>query len=400
MSAHATVLPTADKVQVPAGLWKQLPIIGAVLAVAGIGGTFAIGSADHSHLFAYLTAFMFWLSLSMGALFFVMIFSLTRSGWFVAVRRLAENVMMAIPVFALLFVPIVLNMGHIYHWMDPGLADHDPLAAWKAPYLNQGRFLAFAAGYFVIWIGLAFAFYRGSVSQDSSGDHRPSVRLRALAAPGIALAALSSTFAAFDWNMSIDFHWFSTMYGVIWFAGSFMAIHALLAVFAILLNRQNALGGAVTVEHYHGLGKMLFGVNCFWAYVSFSQFMLIWYANIPEETLWFEHRITGSWFEVSMLLLFGHFVVPFFFLMSHHIKRNTTTLMVGAIWLLAMHYVDMYWMIMPNIQHEGARFGAAELLSLLGVGGAFFAAVGFLMQRTPLVPVKDPRLPESMAFEN
>lgn len=400
MSAHGHKHITADQVQLPAGLWRQLPIIGAVLALVGIGGTLGMGSADNSHLYAYLTAFMFWLSFGLGSLFFVMIFTLTRSGWFVAVRRLAENMAMAIPVFVLLFIPIVMNLGHLYHWMDPATLASDTVLQWKEPFLNKGRFLIFAGAYFVSWTALAWVFYSGSRKQDTTGDEKVSWRLRMIAAPGIAIGAMTLTFAAFDWNMSLDYHWFSTIYGVIWFAGSFMATHAMLAVLAILLNKQNALGGAVTTEHYHALGKMTFGVNNFWTYVSFSQLVLIWYANIPEETLWYAHRIVGSWWNVSMLLLIGHFIVPFFFLMSHHIKRNPTTLMLGALWLIGMHYVDLYWMIMPNVYHEGARFGLPELLSFIGVGGAFFAAVGFLMQRAPLVPIRDPRLPESLAFEN
>jgi hypothetical protein len=329
-----------------------------------------------------------------------MIFSLTRAGWFVAIRRLAENFMMTLPVFAVLFIPILMNMPSIYHWLDPHALETDTILQSKEAFLNKGRFLTFTAFYFVAWTALAAVFYSGSRKQDGGHNQQISARLRAFAAPGIAIGALTLTFAAFDWNMSIDYHWFSTMYGVIWFAGSFMACFATLAVVTILLNRVNALGGAVTVEHYHGIGKMMFGLNCFWAYVSFSQLILIWYANIPEETLWFQHRIDGSWFKVSMLLLVGHFIVPFFFLMSHHIKRNPVTLMIGAVWLLLMHYVDLYWMIMPNVYHGGAHFGAAEVLSMLGVGGAFVATAGFLMQRGPLVAVGDPRLPESLAFEN
>jgi hypothetical protein len=179
-----------------------------------------------------------------------------------------------------------------------------------------------------------------------------------------------------------------------------MGAFALLIVVVYFLDKRKLLGGAVSIEHYHGLGKMLFGLNCFWAYVSFSQFMLIWYANIPEETLWYAHRIEGSWLYVTILLGVGHFVVPFFFLMSHHIKRQPKLLLAGALWLLAMHYVDMYWMVMPGVYSHGAHFGLAEILSFIGVGGAFAAVAGFAMTRNPLVPVRDPRLPESIAFEN
>jgi hypothetical protein len=190
------------------------------------------------------------------------------------------------------------------------------------------------------------------------------------------------------------------MYGVIYFAGSFMSLFALLAIVTTLFRSQGLTKNYISVEHQHGIGKMMFGMNCFWAYTSFSQFMLIWYADIPEETIWYLHRWEGSWRAVSILLVVGHFVLPFFFLMSRHIKRNPVTLVLGAVWLLGMHYLDLFWMIMPNVYHGNASFGLSEILSFVGVGGVFVGAFTFLLSRAPLIPVKDPRLPESLAFEN
>jgi hypothetical protein len=401
MSAvHKTSIAAAD-VTLPANsMWRKVPFIAAAIGLAGIGGTIAVGGDHHENYFAYLTAFLFFLSIALGGLFFCMIFFLTRSGWNVAVRRIAESAAATLPVFALLFIPVLLGKEHIYHWMVPGAADHDPLLQWKQGYLNVGFFLARSGVYFLIWTGLALLFRGLSVKQDSSGDPAITRRLQALAAPGIALGALSITFATFDWNMSIDYHWFSTMYGVIYFAGSFMSLFAVLAIVTTLFRSQGLTRDYITVEHQHGIGKMMFGMNCFWAYTSFSQFMLIWYANIPEETIWFMHRWEGSWSSVSILLVVGHFVLPFFFLMSRHIKRNPVTLVIGAAWLLGMHYLDIFWMIMPNVYHGNASFGLGEILSFVGVGGVFVGAFTFLLSRAPLIPVKDPRLPESLAFEN
>ena len=401
MSAvHKTSIAAAD-VTLPANsMWRKVPFIAAALGLAGIGGTLAVGGDHHENYFAYLTAFLFFLSIALGGLFFCMIFFLTRSGWNVAVRRIAESAAATLPVFALLFIPVLLGKEHIYHWMVPGAADHDPLLQWKQGYLNVGFFLARSGIYFLIWTGLALLFRGWSIRQDSSGDTAITRKLQAIAAPGIALGALSITFATFDWNMSIDYHWFSTMYGVIYFAGSFMSLFAVLAIVTTLFRRQGLTRNYITVEHQHGIGKMMFGMNCFWAYTSFSQFMLIWYANIPEETIWYMHRWEGSWRSVSILLAVGHFVVPFFFLMSRHIKRNPITLVIGACWLLGMHYLDLFWMIMPNVYHGNASFGLSEILSFVGVGGVFVGAFTFLLSRAPLIPVKDPRLPESLAFEN
>jgi hypothetical protein len=401
MSAVQKTSIAAADVTLPANsMWRKVPFIAAAIGLAGIGGTLAVGGDHHENYYAYLTAFMFYLSIALGGLFFCMIFFLTRSGWNVAVRRIAESAAATLPVFALLFIPVLLGKEHIYHWMVPGAADHDPLLQWKQGYLNVGFFLARAGVYFLIWTALSLTFRGLSVRQDTSGDNTITRRLQALAAPGIALGALSITFATFDWNMSIDYHWFSTMYGVIYFAGSFMSLFALLAIVTTLFRSQGLTKNYISVEHQHGIGKMMFGMNCFWAYTSFSQFMLIWYADIPEETIWYLHRWEGSWRAVSILLVVGHFVLPFFFLMSRHIKRNPVTLVLGAVWLLGMHYLDLFWMIMPNVYHGNASFGLSEILSFVGVGGVFVGAFTFLLSRAPLIPVKDPRLPESLAFEN
>jgi hypothetical protein len=401
MSAVRKISIAAADVTLPANsMWRKVPFIAAAIGLAGIGGTLAVGGDHHENYYAYLTAFMFYLSIALGGLFFCMIFFLTRSGWNVAVRRIAESAAATLPVFALLFIPVLLGKEHIYHWMVPGAADHDPLLQWKQGYLNVGFFLARAGVYFLIWTALSLTFRGLSVRQDTSGDNTITRRLQALAAPGIALGALSITFATFDWNMSIDYHWFSTMYGVIYFAGSFMSLFALLAIVTTLFRSQGLTKNYISVEHQHGIGKMMFGMNCFWAYTSFSQFMLIWYADIPEETIWYLHRWEGSWRAVSILLVVGHFVLPFFFLMSRHIKRNPVTLVLGAVWLLGMHYLDLFWMIMPNVYHGNASFGLSEILSFVGVGGVFVGAFTFLLSRAPLIPVKDPRLPESLAFEN
>ncbi len=401
MGTHTPTTIDEKAVQLPAdSLWRKAPIIGAVLAAFGIGGTFALGGEHGEHLFAYLTAFLYWFSIAVGGLFFTMIFMLTRSGWNVVLRRLAENAAVTIPVFALLFIPILVGMETLYVWMDPEVLAVDRLAQIKEPFLNRGFFLVRAAVYFVGLGGLAVLFWSRSTKQDRTGDPEITRKLQAIAAPGIAIAALSATFATFDWNMSLDYHWFSTIYGVIFFAGAFMGFHALLAILVIGLHRTGRFGGGVNVEHWHGVGKMMFGLMAFWAYVSFSQLILIWYANIPEETVWYKHRIEGSWSVVSGILLFGHFLLPFFFLMSRHMKRNPTTLVIGAVWLLVMHYVDLYWMVMPNVYHGNAHFGPVEVLSMIGVGGAFFAAFGLAMGRNLIVPVKDPRLPESLAFDN
>ncbi len=314
-------------------------------------------------------------------------------------RRLAENVMITLPVFVLLFIPVLLGSHTLFHhWLEPGPEDHAILG--KAAYLNWNFFLVRAAIYFAAWTGLALWFYRQSVQQDASGDPRFSARMRSFSAPSIAIFALTITFAAFDWIMSLEPHWFSTMFGVIYFAGSLVAVYAVLAVVTLAMNSTGLLNDVVTVEHRHDIGKLLFAFTVFWTYVSFSQYFLIWYADLPEENFWYDLRMTGSWQQISTLLCVGHFGFPFLFLMSRHVKRHKAGLLFGALWLLVMHFFDLHWQIMPNLHKDGFHFHLLDATTLVGVGGVFIAAFGWMLQRQALIPTRDPRLPESLTFEN
>jgi hypothetical protein len=207
--------------------------------------------------------------------------------------------------------------------------------------------------------------------------------------------------------MSIDPHWYSTIFGVYFFAGIIMVFHAFLAVFVHVCHQFGFLKGIITTEHQHDIGKMMFAFAMFWTYMAFSQFMLIWYGNIPEETMWYQYRMHGQWKNLSIFLVFGHFILPFFFLMSRHIKRNPITLSIGAVWLMLIHLVDMYWLVMPTLYngHGGTvNFHMIDLLPLItsfvAIGGFFLAGLGWWMRSAYLVPRRDPRLDESLSFEN
>jgi hypothetical protein len=227
-----------------------------------------------------------------------------------------------------------------------------------------------------------------------------SARLRRLAGPSIIVLGITQTFASIDWIMSLTPHWYSTMFGVYFFAGAFVGFIALLSVVAVAMQRAGLLDMVINAEHLHDVGKLLFAFTAFWAYIAFSQFFLIWYANIPEETIWYRARLTGSWQTVSMLLLVGHFIVPFFYLMGRSVKRRGLTLAAGGVWLLAMHFVDLYWLVMPTLHPDGVRVSLLDLAAFLAIGGCFVGAAGWLLRRQALVPLGDPRLPESLAFEN
>jgi hypothetical protein len=385
----------------PGHSWNRIPAIGAACALLGAAGCAILGPANPKQFFfSWLMSFLFFLSLALGALFFVLIQYATQGGWGIVVRRIGETVFATIPLMAVLFVPLVFGLNDLYSWSVPGAAEHDALLRWKAPFLNVPFFLTRAAIYFGCWSFIALLYYRLSRGQDATGDPAVSARLRKIAGPAIIVLALTSTFASIDWIVSLTPHWYSTMFGVYFFAGSFVGFIALLSVIAVAMRGAGLLDTVITAEHLQDLGKFLFAFTAFWAYIGFSQFFLIWYANLPEETVWFKARLEGSWQIVSLFLMAGHFGVPFFYLMGRAVKRRGWTLAVGGTWLLAMHFVDIYWQVMPTLHPEGIRPSVLDVAALLAVGGCFTAAAGWLMRRQALVPLRDPRLAESLAFEN
>ncbi len=409
---------------------SQMALLGVGLAL--IGASFATGG-EHFY-FSYLVGYMGVLGICLCALFFTMLQHITRAGWSITVRRLAENTMAALPFMLLLFVPIVVGFGHplYHHWTDavtdPAAANYDAVIAGKSAWLNSTFFFVRVAIYFVIWIGLALFFRNGSLKQDESGDPAISLRLARVAAPGLLLFALSITFAAFDWIMSLDPHWFSTIFGITYFAGGFMAFLAFTILMAKWLGTKGYLKEAINVEHYHDLGKLMFGFMVFWTYTNFSQYMLIWYANLPEETAWFAHRATDGWGAVGTILIVGHFFIPFVFLMSRHVKRNGVALSAGAIFLLVIHCIDMQYLILPGSGHGAghgtggeaapavahdhahgfsAQFGEylhnvhwTDFACFVGLLSILAGIVVMNVRKTNLVPLRDPKLTESLHFEN
>ncbi len=394
----------------PGSAWARLPLIAGGLGVVftAVSVVMAMGSEENAKQFfhSWLVAVVFFLGIALGSLFFILIHHATKAGWGVVVRRLAENLACAVPLLAVLFIPIaVFGMHDLFHWTHSDAVAHDRLLQLKEPWLNQSFFWLRAVVYFGVWIGLALFFRNSSRRQDASGDEALSRRMARFSPPAIALFAVTLTFAGFDWLMSLDPHWYSTMFGVYFFAGTIVAAFAALTVLTLALDFAGYLRGVITGEHLHDLGKLLFAFTVFWAYIAFSQFFLIWYANIPEETGWFLSRLHGTpedpanWRLATMFLAIGHFAVPFFFLMPRTVKRNRVLLLIGALWMLAMHLWDIYWLVMPNL-HDEMTFSLLDVTSILGVGGLFVAVVSWLLGRGALVPTRDPRLVESLAFEN
>ncbi|MCF7803667.1 MAG: hypothetical protein K9N46_00005 [Candidatus Marinimicrobia bacterium] len=376
---------------------RRALIIGIIgLALSAVGYFLDAERFFHS----YLTSFVFWVTIGVGGLFFVMLHHLTSAKWSVVLRRLTENFMITVPVLAVLFLPLILGIQDLFHWSHADAVAHDELLQQKAPYLNTPFFLIRAAIYFGIWILFGRMLYKVSIAQDSQKDDSLIARMKKLSAPGMLLFALTLTFASFDWLMSLDAHWYSTIFGVYVFSGSLLAILAILTLIAIYFRENDILRETITIEHYHDLGKLMFAFTVFWAYIAFSQFMLIWYGNIPEETIWYKHRWEDlSWRIVSLIVLFGHFVVPFLALVTRAAKRNLTMLKVTSIWLLLMHWVDLYWIVLPNYGHS-VHFSWMDITTMIGIGGIVLWYFWKATAAHALIPVNDPKLQASIEFEN
>ena len=402
MSHPGSVLLRPEQATIPPGhSWNRIPMIAGGLAVVGGIACAILGAADHKQfLFSWLVSWLFFLSLALGALFFVLIQYASQGSWGIVVRRIGETTFATLPVLAALFLPLLFGLRELYPWAVPGAAEHDPLLHWKEPFLNVTFFLIRAGFYFAAWSFIALVYYRGSRGQDATGDPAVSYRLRRFAGPAIIVMAVTLTFASIDWIMSLTPHWYSTIFGVYFFAGSFVGFIALLSVVAVAMRAAGLLDTVVSAEHLHDVGKFLFAFTAFWAYIAFSQFFLMWYGNLPEETIWYKARLEGSWKLVSILLMAGHFGAPFLYLMGRAVKRRGSTLAVGGAWLLTMHFLDLYWQVMPTLHPEGFRPSVLDVAALVTVGGCFVAAASWLIRRQALVPIRDPRLAESLAFEN
>jgi hypothetical protein len=377
-----------------APIFLGLGAIGAVLC----GASYMQGK--QAFFASYLTAFCFFLILATGSFFFVFVQHLARSAWSVTIRRISETAAANLPWMALLFIPVIFGANELLPWFDPEVRANDHLVHIKAAYLNPTALFIRLAIYFALWTFFSLYFLRNSRKQDISGDPAITTRMGRMAAGAAVVFALTQTFFAFDWIMSLDPHWFSTMFGVYFFAGSVVAQYSFLILIAAYLRKKTGRKDIFRKDHFHDAGKLLFGHNVFWTYIAFGQFFLIWYANLPEETSFFDHRAVGNWKTVSLLLPWCHFAIPFLYLMSWHVKRNILALSAGAVWLLVMCYIDLYWLIQPNFHHHGPHFGIGDIGSLLLVGGLFFFLFFRRLNGASLIPSGDPRLAESLSYDN
>jgi hypothetical protein len=379
-----------------AGLSVLLGVI-AFVALALCGAGAAIDPKQFS--FSWLFAFGFFFTLCAGCFFWTIVHYATDAEWTVVVRRQLENIAVLVAVLAIFFIPILLLRQHLYEWMNIAPGKEANLDSKRA-YLNLNFFIlraAFFLGFFIIASQLLRRF---SVRQDKDGNPQFTIRLRKVAFASLPLFALCLTFGAFDWLMSLNYRWFSTMFGVYIFAGAAGSSMALLVLVITALQRAGYLKNVVTLEHYHIMGKWMFAFCVFWAYIGFGQYMLIWYANIPEETQYFLTRNTESWWSLSMLLVIGRFFGPFAILLLRSIKKHPRQLCYVAAWILLMQMLDMYLVVLPALHGTGVHVSLWDFAALIAIGATLAFVYLRIVGRTSLFPVRDPRLVQSLKLVN
>ncbi len=385
---------------------ERTALIVGVIAIAASAFLSAFSAVNWQHfLFTYLVNFCYVLTFSLGAFFFIAVQFVIRVGWSVVVRRIMEVVSLGALPCAILFLPLlaVVWSGYtgMWPWNDPKVIAENHLVERRDDWMNPTMFTLRAVFYFLVWVGMTRLIFKKSTRQDVTGDPKITNQMEGWGALCIFLFATTATFAAFDWIVSLDKVWFSTIFGVYFFAGCLVGFSSLTNLIVLILLKTGKLSpSVVTVEHRHNLSKIMFFATCFWGYNAFSQYLLYWYANIPEETGWFLIREKGGWGFLAYVLIFGHFAIPFLGMMSRAVKRNANLMIFWCCYMLVMHWLDLYWQIMPNMSPDFIPFGITEVLVLVGMVAFVFAGVMWQAGGTPLVAIKDPRLDESIAFHD
>jgi hypothetical protein len=400
MSERTDIVPTPEGEFVEASRFAPLSFLLAIVGVIGLGlsvvGAFV---SPHQFSFSWLFGFAYFFTMLAGCFFWIIVHHVVDAEWSVVVRRQLENLAMLIAVMAMFFIPIVIFRHHLYAWMNIPVG-HEPILDSKRAYLNWHFFLTRSVFYFAFFIGATLLFRRFSIRQDRDGNPAFTMNMRRLAFISLPLFALSLTFGAYDWLLGVDYRWFSTMWGVYIFAGAAGSSMSLLVLVITGLRKAGYLRETVTIEHYHIMGKWMLAFVIFWAYIGFGQYMLIWYANIPEETEYFIRRNTESWNALSLLLVIGRFFVPFALLLIRGPKKKPLQLCLIAGWLVFMQMLDIYIVILPALHGPGVHISIWDFIPLLGIGGTLGFFFLWILRRSSTFPNRDPRLVESLHIVN
>jgi hypothetical protein len=386
---------TYQKKDLPSGMIR----LGWILLILGIIlGIIAFLTDYNRAIFNYLLAYMFILSIGIGALFLVSIEYVVGADWSTPIRRVIELFSALIPFLIILVIPLLLSFHELFHWSHTEAVAEDELLQIKAPYLNTTFFVIRVGVVLLIWILFWYFITRNSEKQDETGEQILTKRNIILSAIFIPVFAITVTVTSVDWLMSLEPHWFSTIFGVYFFSGSVIAALAAVTLAVVTLKERGYLHPRIINDHYYSLGALLFTFINFWAYIAFSQYMLIWYADLPEENFWFLNRWDGGWEYISILLIIVHFVVPYATLLSQPAKMDPKRLKFISLWILIAHVVDLYWLILPNMNKTGFSFSWIDLVFPIFTAGFIIVIFNFWAGRKNLVPVGDPKLERGLNF--
>jgi hypothetical protein len=373
--------PSVSRVQrnalVVGALFTLLLLVGLVL--------------DRDQFFhSYLFAFSFWAGISIGSLALLMLQHLTGGGWGLVIRRVLEAATRTLPLILVLFVPIVLGAHRIYKWTDAHEVAEHPVLTEKSKYLNLPFFTVRAAIYFAIWLALAYFLNRWSLLQDRTADRKYTKNMRVLSGPGMVLFVFTVSFASIDWFMSLDWKWSSTIYGFIFVAAWGLSSLAFTIAVMAALAKHEPMNNIVAQLHFHDLGKLLLAFVMLWSYFAFSQFLIIWSGNLPEEISWYLPRIHGAWGAIALAVVLLHFAFPFLFLLSRSLKRNAGKLVIVAVLILVMRLIDLFWMIAPNFPPEHFHINWMDLVAPIAMGGLWLGVFARALAQRALIPINDP----------
>ena len=382
-------MTASDPVHLQIGQWQRWSLLagiaGVLLAIAGL-------VLDREQfLRSYLFAYLFWTGMALGCLAILLLHHTVGGKWGMVIRRMCEAGARTLPYMIVLLIPILVSLPVLYIWARPEAVNDAGIQA-KAAYLNVPGVIVRAVFYFVVWTFYAYRLSKWSADQDVSGDERLIGKMRSISAPGLVVFVFVTTFAFIDWIMSLEPHWFSTIYGVMFLVGQVLESFAFMIALLIVLSRRPPLREFVTEQHLHDLGNLMFAFMVLWAYLSFSQFLITWAGNLPDEIPWYLKRLRGGWGWVALTLVVFHFATPFVLLLMRGVKRNADRLLKVCMLMLVIRVVDVYWVIEPAFYNQQIRIHWLDFVTPVAIGGLWLSAFFWQLKSRPLVPLKDPRL--------
>jgi hypothetical protein len=372
---------------------RQFLLAGAAGGVVSLIGLFM----NPTQFFqSYLMAYMFVLGLTLGSLAFGMVHQLTGGAWGVVIRRQMGAASRVLPVLTVLFLPIVFGMSHLYVWTHGDIVNADPILRGKHLYLNTPFFLVRAAIYFAAWNAVTYLLNKWGLEQDQTGDPRIARRMQMLSGGGLVVYGLCITFASFDWLMSLEPHWFSTIYGVLIMGGQGLSALAFLITSLVWLSRRPPLRDIVLPSHFHDLANLMLAFVMLWAYFSFSQYLIIWAGNLPEEIAWYLHRLQTGWRVVAVALVIFHFAVPFLLLLLRTMTRVPDRIVRIALAILVARLIDLFWLIAPEFHTAGISVSWMDIVLPLTLISIWVGCFLWQLRGRPLLPVYDPQFEEAL----